>query len=1065
MLVRTLTDEDTVPLTEAGGQRGSRSRDLLPWSLNVGVAETRRREMWMDHTCDGDLGDAVMMNDDGRGDWLRLMSTAFHCAFKPVDGLHCDGEPGAVAVEAQATLLQKAALFSKIHDGRPLPPSKDWERILRGRGVDYGGNELLLPQSITAAQIEPGLPPRGFAGSIRAEDVCEGFTREMILNPSLVLRQGAWAAAPPRAKVWVTEDAWEGVVRLLHERQLIEPWERPLKSPSGELVLNGSFGVQKKDATVVGRDGRTLPLLRFIVNLIPSNASQDVLQGDVRHLPTAGQMSAFGLEAEQVFLTSLTDRSAFFYIFRLPICWRPFMVFSKRAKWRWLGIDRDGDTFVALTVIAMGWSQAVSIYQHIHRNLLKSGVPRPLPAAREVRRSRPFPLCLSAEHMTWMAYIDDLRLVETMPWQKGNELRGSISAYLEDALANYSFWNVPGNPTKDVRREPVVISLGERLDGYEGRRDLPPGFFQDLIDLTLWVFQKRDPSQKLVQILMGRWARVLGVRRAMASCFDRAWRWALKARPGRVPADVVDEFLTGMSLLPTAHQDFRMPIDGLVTASDASKKGGAVVASCGLTDFGRQELQRSHEAREEAVEDELLLVTYGDELGASRRAFDLLGCKPAAALFGGISREGWRVVCRAWPDVEKLVDISCSPRTFLRDLHLRVDRVNKVCFLYCGRQGASSLFCRLHDSVVDEFKPKDVLVIVEGNQSDFAEMKNLLSRYDWQELEFSALPTSGVQRTRNFLISHRIDHQWGNKVVRVDLDGGKRHVDRWLQPPWVPGSLPLKLPDFLKPMPRRHRPLPFGDWAHLDQATLNRWEADKWQWPPEHYQEDRLLWKGRQDGRHPSADERDVLLGFSRGHTAPAVASSMLKSGGERVRLALVAHGIHAEHLAWLLSRAGKAKGWLSADCSWVNILARIVADVPYVPTFAPKGMRQSSDEQADADFVKRVVTAVDHRGSDVRLNVGQLLTPSCWPRQSFKPHFWRWRHLFSWSWKKQAHINVLEAAAGGSGCTCSLLAETPITEAVRGGPSPAGQASWFPSVLLGGARRAWSTRSRFYAI
>jgi hypothetical protein len=292
-------------------------------------------------------------------------------------------------------------------------------------------------------------------------------------------------------------------------------------------------------------------------------------------------------------------------------------------------------------------------------------------------------------------------------------------------------------------------------------------------------------------------------------------------------------------------------------------------------------------------------------------------------------------------------------------------------------------------------------------------MKNLLSRYDWQELEFSALPTSGVQRTRNFLISQRIDYQWDDEVVRVELDGSKRAMERWLQPPWVPGSLPLKLPDFLKPMPRRHCPSPVGDWAHLDQETLDRWEADKWQWPPEHYQEDRLLWKGRQDGRHPSADERDVLLGFSRGHTAPAVSSSMLKSGGERVRLALVAHGIHAEHLAWLLSRAGKAKGWLSADCSWVSILARIEADVPYVPTFAPKGMRKSSDEKADADFVKRVVTAVDHRGSDVRLNVGQLLTPSCWPRQSFKPHFWRWRHLFSWSWKKQAHINVLEASAG----------------------------------------------------
>jgi hypothetical protein len=54
----------------------------------------------------------------------------------------------------------------------------------------------------------------------------------------------------------------------------------------------------------------------------------------------------------------------------------------------------------------------------------------------------------------------------------------------------------------------------------------------------------------------------------------------------------------------------------------------------------------------------------------------------------------------------------------------------------------------------------------------------------------------------------------------------------------------------------------------------------------------------------------------------------------------------------------------------------------------------------------------IDHRGSDVRLDAGTLLSPSIWPRRATRANLWKWRLKVKWHWQAPRHINVLEAQA-----------------------------------------------------
>ncbi len=65
-----------------------------------------------------------------------------------------------------------------------------------------------------------------------------------------------------------------------------------------------------------------------------------------------------------------------------------------------------------------------------------------------------------------------------------------------------------------------------------------------------------------------------------------------------------------------------------------------------------------------------------------------------------------------------------------------------------------------------------------------------------------------------------------------------------------------------------------------------------------------------------------------------------------------------------------------------------------------------------EESLVVEHLRGVEHRGSDVRLDSGQLMSPKVWPRRALRLGLWKWRVVMKWPWSWGSHINILETRA-----------------------------------------------------
>ena len=68
----------------------------------------------------------------------------------------------------------------------------------------------------------------------------------------------------------------------------------------------------------------------------------------------------------------------------------------------------------------------------------------------------------------------------------------------------------------------------------------------------------------------------------------------------------------------------------------------------------------------------------------------------------------------------------------------------------------------------------------------------------------------------------------------------------------------------------------------------------------------------------------------------------------------------------------------------------------------------ESSPEMMDR-LMLELFRRADHRGSDVRLDVGVPFRYNAWPRVSVDEKRWVWKHAVTMKFTRQAHINELE--------------------------------------------------------
>ena len=285
----------------------------------------------------------------------------------------------------------------------------EWDQFFATRSVDYKGDEVRNAQSFCWANIAPALPAE--IGRVPLQEVCAQGARFYVENFDMYLKPRDRWELKRSPRVMVSDQDWapvcsgllsSGICRLL-------PAEEVFDTGSG-LLLNGLFGVSK-DEWVEGRE-----VMRLIMNLVPLNGIAAPLQGDVETLPMWSLMTPFFLQPGEQLLISSEDVRCFFYTMSVPSCWSKYMAFNKLVPDECLPESLKGqDVYLASQVLPMGFSNSVSLAQHVHRNLAlwsgacseDDGLETNLPQGK-IRKDK----ACSVANPNWRIYLDNYDLLE-----------------------------------------------------------------------------------------------------------------------------------------------------------------------------------------------------------------------------------------------------------------------------------------------------------------------------------------------------------------------------------------------------------------------------------------------------------------------------------------------------------------------------------------------------------------------------------------------------------------------------------------------------------------------------
>ena len=148
----------------------------------------------------------------------------------------------------------------------------------------------------------------------------------------------------------------------------------------------------------------------------------------------------------------------------------------------------------------------------------------------------------------------------------------------------------------------------------------------------------------------------------------------------RIPLEVKIELWLGMSLLPLAVTNFRLPFDSVVTASDASETGAGLVMSTGLKPMGAAAVEAAVRGETSELPDDCQVLGIGlfDGIGALRVALDVLQA-PVGGYIAVESDAGARRVVEAnFAAVLQLSSVEEVTEEEVRQWALRFSRVHLV---------------------------------------------------------------------------------------------------------------------------------------------------------------------------------------------------------------------------------------------------------------------------------------------------------------------------------------------------------------------------------------------------
>lgn len=339
------------------------------------------------------------------------------------------------------------------------------EKELKGKRVQYVGEEVGVCHPLSLEQVRPALPPEEYGGSIELTRFLSASSRNYLFHPQKNLVKDVGQTLPKlQGKVHVQGDDMDEIASELVRRGVCRwiPLEDVLVYRK-QRVLNGLFGVEKSGEVGMGKP------LRLIMNLVPSYSVIKGFQGRVKTLPRiTSWMSVVTEEGEEVRVWQ-SDMSNAFYLFQIPDSWSPLLSFNVIRTGRQLGLEQQGDFALACAVLPMGWANSVAFMQGASEHILLRGN---LSTNSQISRGSFLPPWVSGlvseSHQQgkafWHVYLDNFAAGEVGAQGSSFETGNELHRLAEDAWAEAK---VVSSAKKRRVAEAQAQELGAHIDGVE----------------------------------------------------------------------------------------------------------------------------------------------------------------------------------------------------------------------------------------------------------------------------------------------------------------------------------------------------------------------------------------------------------------------------------------------------------------------------------------------------------------------------------------------------------------------------------------------------------------------
>ena len=1033
------------------GKKFGRQRDLLPLPLPAFGATLKLARLLKCPASGLVLWRSSINKQVGRQQLKKLCNAACFQTWRLLGVMVLNGEatgwerlaPASVQLpqKSQGVALEfigRQCEWWSRHALEERPPG-NFDELARARNVDYSGEEVLKALPLRLEELAPGLPDDGVAGSLDVMEVASEDVKRWVADPSLALLDPEmWPDPLPTASMRVSRDEWIRIVRVLFAKGIVEGISlEEVHHVRGSPVLNGVFAVEKSGTPSPGESRIT----RLIMNLVPSNSLQRLMTSDLPTLAGSSQWSGIQLRPDEVLLWSGDDQKGAFYAWRLPVAWRGLMTFKMPVPGDVVGRPDVESMYVAAAVIPMGWLNAVSLFQHLHRRVGLTPPPTGagLDPQQEWRRDRPMPRGAMELGGTWYQYyLDDFDCPEKVPKHTWRTLVGTLSPTHARQRAAYDRVGVGISQKKAHVREPCVTRMGAEIDGIEGRLSAPTPKMLEVGWLTVWLLARPVISPRMLMVLLGRFTRCFEFRRPLMGLLNAVWPKSMWCRPRKLTSGKMEELVKAAVMLPFASTSLRTPVSGLVTCSDASTLGGGMCASSGLTHWGKQCLDGldNYSLDGEFFKPQgsmkgggtlgprMVVVSLFDGVGSIMCAATRLPFTVRGYASSEIDKDCMRLTRTRWPGIIELGDVrkitAKAVDQLASSIGYRLDLVLLSAGCPCSGYEEAHLWLqevvRVHKLLKQSFGVS-VELLVEAmfplSQDSLFKFNEVLQL---KPLLVDAKYLSWMHRPRLFWVTWAVKAVEGESLcdaggytrwdLRITRESKQSWVDvggQWLSPEGI------LLPDCTAPTPRRTIPRSATGLDDASDQAKARWAEDSYKLPVSHYETEHMITNDDESLRILSLAEWEKLLGFDDNYIVEGL-HSKYKGTDRQIRGGqLLGSAFHVFAVMVLLdelfySYAGARNRYKT------DFFSRGVAPTSWTlrPTFVKKA--GSSDQVSR--LVSHFLRVAERGGTDVRLDVGVPFRAKAWPRSGVQSQLFEWAIVHGYSWSHEAHINALELQA-----------------------------------------------------